>query len=94
MPGIIPKETIARTLQIESFENESTRITEETVAMLQKYMEIFVREAVLRSATNKEQVKKMSSKDELPPNVHDDNNEILLTHEDLENITGLLLLDM
>lgn len=84
----IPKETIARTFQVGAFENESTTITDETVGMMQKYMEVFVREAVLRSSANKEQIKVEHS------GTQRNSNEIVLTHEDLENITGLLLLDM
>ncbi|CCE91095.1 Mhf2p TDEL_0C02060 [Torulaspora delbrueckii] len=84
----IPKETIARTFQVGAFENESTNITDETVGMMQKYMEVFVREAVLRSSANKEQIKVEHS------GAQRNSNEIVLTHEDLENITGLLLLDM
>lgn len=74
----MPKETIARILQLNSFEHESTTITEETLTMLQKYLELFVREAVQRSVANKESA----------------GEEVRLTHEDLENITGMLLLDM
>ncbi|AQZ18446.1 MHF2 (YDL160C-A) [Zygosaccharomyces parabailii] len=74
----VPKETIARILQLHSFEHVSTTITEETLAMLQKYLELFIREAVQRSVANKEV----------------SGDEVQLTHEDLENITGMLLLDM
>ncbi|QLQ79165.1 hypothetical protein HG537_0B05130 [Torulaspora globosa] len=90
MSHAIPRETIGLLLEIGAFEHGTTKITEETVGMLQKYMEIFVREAVLRSQVNKEQVKKEQDV------VYGkrDAKEIILTHEDLENVTGLLLLDM
>lgn len=84
--GPIPKNTLARILHMNSFESESTKITEETVESLQKYMELFVREAVLRSIENKERVQ------------NEQNSftgaRMDLTHHDLEEIAGLLLLDM
>lgn len=86
----VPKETIALTLEVGAFEHESTKITEETVDMLQKYMEVFVREAVMRSHANKEQIKKEQD----ATHGRQAANELTLTHEDLENVTGLLLLDM
>ncbi|SCV99795.1 LAFE_0B02674g1_1 [Lachancea fermentati] len=82
----LPKDTIARIFQTCSFQHDSTRITENTLSLMDKYMELFIREAVLRSIENKEQVKQ-----------EDDNqidDSIVLTHKDLEKISGLLLLDM
>lgn len=90
MSHAIPQDTIALILEVGAFEHGTTKITEETVGMLQKYMEIFVREAVLRSQVNKEQVKK--EQDAVSGNR--EAKEVTLTHEDLENVTGLLLLDM
>ncbi|CCE63772.1 hypothetical protein TPHA_0F02910 [Tetrapisispora phaffii CBS 4417] len=102
LDGPIPKDTIARILQLESF-GEETRISAESVGILQKYMELFVREAVLRSIENREQkqsnieaLKKAPAKanpDQLQTFQHSFNG-IELTHEDLEEISGLLLLDM
>lgn len=82
--SIVPKETIVRILKLQAFEHESTAITEETVTMLQRYLEVFVREAVQRSVANKD----------LQGNQGIGNGEIQLNHEDLEKITGMLLLDM
>lgn len=90
MANSIPKETIALALEVEAFEQDSTKITEETVSMLQKYMEVFVREAVMRSSVNKEQVKREQG----ALQAQEPASGVTLTHEDLENITGLLLLDM
>lgn len=94
MVETIPKETNARILQTCSFEHNSTRITEETLTMLQGYMEILVREAVLRSLANKEQAKQQDEGLFRSSNIKNENSEVELTHEDLENIAGLLLLDM
>ncbi|GAV55175.1 hypothetical protein ZYGR_0AS04990 [Zygosaccharomyces rouxii] len=79
--SMVPKETIVRILKLQAFEHESTIITEETVTMLQKYLEVFVREAVQRSVANKD-------------SHGEGNGEVQLNHEDLEKITGMLLLDM
>lgn len=81
----LPKDTIARIFQNCSFTQDSTRITEDTVALTNKYIELFVREAVLRSLENKEKVK---------PETESLDNGTVLSHEDLEEISGLLLLDM
>lgn len=94
MPDRIPKETIARTFQVGAFENESTNITDDTVSMVQKYMEVFVREAVLRSSANKEQLKLENAGAQPVSGAQRNASEVVLTHEDLENVTGLLLLDM
>lgn len=83
--SMVPKETIVRILKLQAFENDSTTVTEETVTMLQRYLEVFVREAVQRSVANKD------SQYDHEGNM---NNEIQLNHEDLEKITGMLLLDM
>lgn len=82
--SMVPKETIVRILKLQAFENESTSITEETVTMLQKYLDVFIREAVQRSIANKES----------QGNRGNGEGEIELNHEDLEMITGMLLLDM
>lgn len=81
----LPKDTIARIFQTCSFTQDSTRITEDTIALTNKYIELFVREAVLRSLENKEKVK---------PETESLDNGTVLSHEDLEEISGLLLLDM
>ncbi|SCU89194.1 LADA_0E14158g1_1 [Lachancea dasiensis] len=86
MTGAVPKDTIARIFQLCSFSDEGTRITESTLALIDEYLEIFVREAVLRSIENKERLKD-ENRDQL-------GNQLVLTHKDLENISGLLLLDM
>lgn len=56
--------------------------------MVQAYMERFIREAVMRSSTNKSEVKLEHA------GTDKNGTEIILSHEDLEKITGLLLLDM
>lgn len=103
----IPKSSIGRILQTSSFTSKDTRITEETVTKLQKYLELFVREAVLRSLDNKEEkIKNTSNNNEeaqirvknepgMDQSINDAiKNQIELTPDDLEAITGLLLLDM
>lgn len=90
----VPKETIARLLQLDAFEQDSTQITEETLTMLQGYVEILVREAVLRSVANKEEVKTEGIDVEDGNGDYSKSDETILTHEDLEKIIGLLLLDM
>lgn len=76
----IPKETIAQILQLEAFENADTKMTEETLSMIQRYMELFIREAMCRSLDNKE--KELGQTD------------IVIDEKDLERVVGLLLLDM
>ncbi|EDO17067.1 hypothetical protein Kpol_530p37 [Vanderwaltozyma polyspora DSM 70294] len=83
--GPIPKETIARLLETSSFEHSSTRITEDVVEGLQKYMELFVREAIMRSIETKAKLEEENSFTGV---------RVELTHTDLEEIAGLLLLDM
>ncbi|SCU92571.1 LANO_0E01376g1_1 [Lachancea nothofagi CBS 11611] len=86
MTNTVPKDTIARIFQACSFTNESTRITESTLMLVDEYLEVFVREAVLRSVENKERIKD-EHRDQL-------GDQLILTHKDLENVSGLLLLDM
>lgn len=86
MPDSVPKDTIARIFQTCSFQNDSTRITETTLTLVDEYLEIFVREAILRSIENKDQVKD-EHQDQL-------GSQVVLTHKDLERVSGLLLLDM
>ena len=86
MKTMVPKDTIARVFQTCSFNNDSTRITESTLTVIEEYLEVFVREAVLRSVENKERVKEEDS--------NRLNNDLVLTHKDLESVSGLLLLDM
>ncbi|CCH61108.1 hypothetical protein TBLA_0E00470 [Henningerozyma blattae CBS 6284] len=101
----LPENTIARILQTSSFVDENTRITKNTVTKLQKYMELFIREAALRSLENKEeQISNEKSAVKNEPGLEDtkifndnnklNDNDIELSHEALEAITGLLLLDM
>lgn len=91
----IPVETIARILQISSFQHYSTKITAETLMMLQDYMEILVREAVLRSIANKEEAEQEGlNRNMQHARLKHENEGMLLTHRDLERIAGLLLLDM
>ncbi|SCU81412.1 LAME_0B06964g1_1 [Lachancea meyersii CBS 8951] len=86
MNHAVPKDTIARIFQTCSFSNESTRITESSLTLIDEYLTIFVREAVLRSIENKERVKE-EGRDQL-------SDDLVLTHKDLESVSGLLLLDM
>ncbi|CAR30079.1 Mhf2p [Lachancea thermotolerans CBS 6340] len=86
MPNSIPSDTIARIFQTCSFKDDSTRITESTLSLVDAYLEVFVREALLRSIENKEQVKS-EHQDQL-------GDQVVLTHKDLERVSGLLLLDM
>ncbi|CEP62575.1 Mhf2p LALA0_S05e08680g [Lachancea lanzarotensis] len=86
MKSMVPKDTIARVFQTCSFNHDSTRITESTLTVIEEYLEVFVREAVLRSVENKDRVKEEDS--------NRLNNELVLTHKDLESVSGLLLLDM
>ncbi|EJS44403.1 YDL160C-A [Saccharomyces arboricola H-6] len=60
------------------------KIDEKVIPMIQKYLDIFVEEAALRSL--------QSHKD--ASEGHDDNGPIELSHLDLERIVGLLLMDM
>ncbi|SCU93615.1 LAMI_0E14994g1_1 [Lachancea mirantina] len=87
MHHIVPQDTIARVLETCSFESEDTRITESTVNLVDKYLEMFVREAVLRSLENKEQEVKQEENNPL-------REATVLTHKDLERVLGVLLLDM
>ncbi|SCU99327.1 LAFA_0G23354g1_1 [Lachancea sp. 'fantastica'] len=82
----VPKDTIARVFQTCSFSQDSTRITESTLTVIEEYLEVFVREAVLRSIENKERLGEQES--------NRLNNDLVLTHKDLESVSGLLLLDM
>lgn len=87
MTQLIPTDTIARIFQVCSFTQDTTLITEDTVKITQKYIDLFIREAVLRSMENKEQIKKEEHESSFTDNV-------ILTHTDLEDISGLLLLDL
>ncbi|CDO93281.1 unnamed protein product [Kluyveromyces dobzhanskii CBS 2104] len=69
--------TIARILQTEGFQDNNTRITEECMKLLEPYVELFVREGVLRSVENKSDSSPDSSVD----------------FTDLEAVAGLLLMD-
>lgn len=71
------KTTLARILQTDSFSDPETRITEECVDLLEPYIELFVRECVLRSFETRED------------NVDVKN----LDYTDIERIAGLLLMD-
>lgn len=62
----------------QSFSDKSTEITPETLLGIQRYFEVFVEEAVLRCQENNE--------------IKD--GRIELTHTQLEEIIGLLLMDM
>ncbi|AET39557.1 Mhf2p Ecym_4520 [Eremothecium cymbalariae DBVPG len=83
---VVPSDTIARIFQLCSFTQDSTRITEDTITLTEKYIKLFVREAVLRSLENKDKVKKEDGKGSLIEGP-------VLHHTDLEEISGILLLD-
>ncbi|CAH01798.1 Mhf2p [Kluyveromyces lactis] len=69
--------TIARILQTEGFQDSNTRITEECMQLLEPYIELFVREGVLRSLENKADMLADKTVDFV----------------DLEAVAGLLLMD-
>lgn len=71
------KTTLTRILQTEIYKGNDTRITEECMDLLEPYVELFVREGVLRSLENAEQ----------------DGVEKTLDYTDIESIAGLLLMD-
>ncbi|OXB44098.1 hypothetical protein B1J92_I03432g [Nakaseomyces glabratus] len=80
----VPQDTIARVLQVAAFKDKKTRIESDVVDALQRYIDVFAREAVLRSIEHHD-----ASQEGLE---QEQDKEI--THTDLENIAGLLLLDM
>lgn len=82
----ISSDTIARIFKTCAFTQENTIITEDAMLLVGKYMELFVREAALRSLENKDKVKKENS-----AGLVDETK--MLQHEDLEKISGILLLD-
>lgn len=69
--------TIARILQTEGFQDKNTKITEECMKLLEPYVELLIREGVLRALENK---------DESSP-------ENVLEYTDLDSVAGLLLMD-
>ncbi|KAL3232877.1 hypothetical protein RNJ44_04793 [Nakaseomyces bracarensis] len=81
----IPGDTIARLMHEIAFEDkEHTRMSEEVVSKIQQYIDVFAKEAVVRSLEAYEErveMQDLSQKEEV-------------THEDLECVAGLLLLDM
>ncbi|AMD22041.1 HGL299Wp [Eremothecium sinecaudum] len=78
----IPGDTIARVFETCSFTQDDTRITEDTVMLVEKYMRLFIREAALRSLENKEVLNDVKAENPV------------LQHGDLERISGVLLLDL
>ncbi|CAI1892226.1 hypothetical protein SEUBUCD646_0D00890 [Saccharomyces eubayanus] len=64
--------------------SKNIKIADEVILMIQKYLDIFIEEAALRSL--------QSHKDS--PEAHDDGGPFELSHLDLERIVGLLLMDM
>lgn len=86
----LPEDTIARLLHEVAFEDkENTRITKDVVSMLQRYIDVFAKEAVVRS------LEAFEERIEMQDSAHNNNNHNQqVTHEDLECVAGLLLLDM
>ncbi|AGO13490.1 AaceriACL158Wp [[Ashbya] aceris (nom. inval.)] len=82
----IPTDTIARLFQTCSFTQDSTKITEDAITLVERYMKLFIREAVLRSLENKEKVKQEKRADSFAEGP-------VLQHTDLEEISGVLILD-
>ncbi|AAS51070.1 ACL158Wp [Eremothecium gossypii ATCC 10895] len=82
----IPTDTIARLFHTCSFTQDSTKITEDAVTLVERYMKLFIREAVLRSLENKEKVKQETRADSFAEGP-------VLQHTDLEEISGVLILD-
>lgn len=83
----LPEDTIARLMHEVAFEDkENTRIGTEVVSMIQQYIDVFAREAVVRSLEAYEE------RVEMQENTTNKNEEV--NHEDLECVAGLLLLDM
>ncbi|CCK69485.1 Mhf2p KNAG_0C03810 [Huiozyma naganishii CBS 8797] len=73
----ISRETLSRILT-QSFKNKSTTIDDQALTSVQKYVETYVQEIILRSLENKDLGV----------------NPAELTERDIERILGLLLLDM
>lgn len=80
----MPQETIARILYDVAFEDSMTRVEAPVIEALTNYVEIFVQEAAWRSKECARIRSGASSED----------NEITVTHKDLEQVAGMLLLDM
>ncbi|CCD22353.1 Mhf2p NDAI_0A01950 [Naumovozyma dairenensis CBS 421] len=85
-------ETIEKILRSESFQNKDTTITKETILMIQRYMDLFIKEAVIRSYENKVATQVEDFDDE--EDADEEDKTIELTHLDLERIVGLLLMEL
>ncbi|CAI4057916.1 hypothetical protein N7582_000965 [Saccharomyces uvarum] len=80
---ILPKEAIIKILS-QNNSDKNIKIDDKVIPMIQKYLEIFIEEAALRSL--------QSHKDS--SGAHDGDGPLELSHLDLERIVGLLLMDM
>ncbi|KAH3681775.1 hypothetical protein WICPIJ_007213 [Wickerhamomyces pijperi] len=98
----IPITTISRIFQTVTFQNEETRITKQTLQLSSKYLELFVKEAILRSDEARlqreiDQKQGTVNKGEIPglnDQLDEDSNAVgCLTVKDLEEISGLLVMD-
>ncbi|CAI4037748.1 hypothetical protein SMKI_04G0790 [Saccharomyces mikatae IFO 1815] len=59
-------------------------ISDEVIPMIQKYLDIFIEEAALRSLQSHKDINKE----------HDKKDPLELSHQDLERVVGVLLMDM
>ncbi|CDR38719.1 CYFA0S02e04918g1_1 [Cyberlindnera fabianii] len=82
----IPKTTLSRLLQTIIFENEDTRITEQTLDLSAEYLRTFIREAVLRANEARESGVQATTSDGEPA-------ADVLDVQHLEEIAGMLVLD-
>nr|POE72991.1 centromere protein x [Quercus suber] len=80
----IPQPLLLRLLH-EGFANKSTKIDKHAVQVLQKYMDVFVREAIARAALSKREAAERGEADEA--------DKAWLELEDLEKIAPGMLLD-
>ncbi|AJP37592.1 Mhf2p [Saccharomyces cerevisiae YJM1078] len=80
---MLSKEALVKILS-QNNSGKDMKIADEVIPMIQKYLDIFIEEAALRSLQSH---KEMNGK-------HDDKGPLELSHQDLERIVGLLLMDM
>jgi hypothetical protein len=83
-PTQLPQPLLLRLLH-ESFDNKATKIDKDAIIVLQKYMEVFVREAVARAAARK--------KEDVEAGTVDASEAEWLELEDLEKVAPGLMLD-
>ncbi|AJV11573.1 BMC_2a_G0007560.mRNA.1.CDS.1 [Saccharomyces cerevisiae] len=80
---MLSKEALIKILSQNEGGNDM-KIADEVVPMIQKYLDIFIDEAVLRSLQSHKDIN----------GERGDKSPLELSHQDLERIAGLLLMDM